>query len=128
MQFCLRNSFDPSVDSYKYKISISIEKIRFNVSPNKCHEFLLQRWFVESHSYVQELKRFRPLVRLQTLIDARKQGKLSPKLEKIRKALVRDWFRLVLWYVRLKKAAQAGSYDGSYPQQLLELHLKYQIS
>ena len=33
MQFAFRNTFDMNKDLYKYKIAISIEKIRLNFSP-----------------------------------------------------------------------------------------------
>ena len=36
-----------------------------------------------------------------------KQSKLDKrKIEEKRKAVVRDWFRLVLWYIILRKAAR----------------------
>ena len=64
MQFSFRNTYDPAYDSYKYKVAIGIEKIRLNLSPDKCYEMMLQSWFAEAHSYQYELKRFRPLIRI----------------------------------------------------------------
>ena len=54
-------------------------------------------------------------MRIQTFIDYRKKfGPLSGEIEKKRKAVVRDWFRLILWYVRLRKASKAfnSHYQG----------------
>ena len=94
------------------------------------------------------MKRYRPLIRLQTIIDlrARCPGQKLPKnLEKVRKALVRDWFRLALWYVRLRKASRAvlfyyrryenftvskqgeqGSSKAYWPHSLLEVECRFQ--
>lgn len=42
--------------------------------------------------------------------------KLSGNIEKIRKLVIRDWWCLVLWYVRLRKAVK-----GQTPFKLLEV-------
>ncbi len=41
-------------------------------------------------------------------------GKLPTDVEAKRKAVVRDWFRLILWSVRLKKAV-----SGQIPECLI---------
>lgn len=47
------------------------------------------------------------MIKIQTFIDIRKrQKKLPADLEDKRKAVVKDWWRLVLWFVRLRKAAR----------------------
>jgi hypothetical protein len=52
---------------------------------------------------------------MQTFIDMRnKTKKLSNDIESKRKAVVRDWWRLVLWFVRLRRAAK-----GQTPESLL---------
>lgn len=62
-----------------------------------------------------DLQRYRPLIRMQTFIDMRnKTKKLSNDIESKRKAVVRDWWRLVLWFVRLRRAAK-----GQTPESLL---------
>ena len=57
-------------------------------------------------------------MRIQTFIDARNKnrGSLTGAQENTRKAVVKGWWRLVLWYVRLRKAAR-----GSTPTELLEV-------
>ena len=61
----------------------------------------------------KDLARYRPFIRIQTIIDFMRSpdfDKLSKsdkrKIEEKRKAVIRDWFRLVLWYIRLRKAAR----------------------
>ena len=95
------------------------------MTPEKISEFMLQRWFCEAQSYAQELKRYRPLARIQLFIDLRKQGKLSKQMDDVRKAVVRDWFRFVLWYIRLRKASKAEGSGVHYPESLLEVHLRH---
>ena len=58
--------------------------------------------YIEGQSFVKELKKYRPLIRIQPFIDlckSLKQKVLPEKTEKIRKAVIRDWFRFVLWFV-----------------------------
>jgi hypothetical protein len=43
-----------------------------------------------------------------------KNAELPPEIEEKRKAVVKDWFKLVLWYVRLRRAAK-----GETPSSLL---------
>ena len=57
---------------------------------------------------MRDLKKFRPHIRIQTFIDYFKNNKgkkVSEAIVKKKKAVVRDWFKLVLWYVRLRKVA-----------------------
>ena len=37
-------------------------------------------------------------------------GKLSPDMDRKRFVLVRDWWRLILWKVRLRRASKTGIY------------------
>ena len=55
--------------------------------------------FMEMFSYAKDLKRFRPIFRIETFLD-------GPMQSKKKLAVIKDWFRLVLWYVRLRKAAK----------------------
>lgn len=62
-------------------------------------------------TYSNDIKRFRPLIRVQAFIDYKKklgrgQNKKEPiEITKKRRAVIRDWWRLVIWYIRLRKAA-----------------------
>lgn len=157
MQFAIRNSYNMQKDAYKYKVAIGIEKVRINMNPSVIANIISFHEYIEGQSYQEDLKRYRPLIRLQTMIELRERlpGKKLPKrLEDIRRALVRDWFRLVLWYVRLRKAAravkftyrryqditvkafsggndvdgEAGADKAYFPQSLLEVETRFQAS
>jgi hypothetical protein len=54
------------------------------------------------------MKKFRPRIRIQAFIDARERqgGKLTPEQDRKRKVVVRDTFRMVIWYVRLRRLAE----------------------
>ena len=49
-------------------------------------------------------------MRVQAFIEYRESqgGTLSAAQERKRKAVCRDWWRMVLWYVRLRRAAKTG--------------------
>lgn len=57
-------------------------------------------------SYNKELKRYRPTIRIQTMIDAEKRYPSRSDVAIKKKAVIRDWFRLILWYVRLRRASK----------------------
>ena len=127
MQFSFRNTYKHSQDSYKYKLAIMINKIQINMNPQRLRDMLRFRQYLEAQTYIRELQKYRPHIRIQTFIDYRKSknGKLSVEIEKKRKAVVRDWFRYVLWYVRLRKAARSFS---SAPQTMYNHEGKVKIS
>ena len=98
-----------NVDDYKYRIAIENEKLRINLRPNNLIDIMFFQNYMEASSYRKDLQRFRPLIRIQTFINYRKQqknGKLPNDIEAKRKAVVKDWFRLIIWYVRLRRAAK----------------------
>lgn len=123
MQFSMRNSFKAEKDAYKYKVSVGLDRLKINLNPPIISNIISFHQFVEGHSYQEDLKRYRPLIRLQTIIDVRARcpnQKLPKHLEKTRKALVRDWFRIALWYVRLRKASRAVAFTYRRYQDLIE--------
>jgi len=69
-------------------------------------------------SYAKDIKRFRPDIRIQSFIDARNRnrGHLSKEMDAKRRAVIRDWFKLVLWYVRLRRASK-----GVFCTELMEV-------
>jgi hypothetical protein len=69
-------------------------------------------------SYAKELKRFKPPLRIQYFVD--NPAYIPVNINK-KKKLIKDWFQLVLWYVRLRRAAK-----GNTPYQLLEIELALQ--
>jgi hypothetical protein len=54
-------------------------------------------------------------MRIQVFIDMRnkQRGVLSPDQEKKRKAVVKDWFRLIIWFIRIRKASKTGQMHSS---------------
>jgi hypothetical protein len=89
-----------------------------NLNPDIAKDLFRFRAFIEMFSYCRDLKKFRPLLRIQSFID-RKQ--LNPMQKKRKSKVIRDWFQLVLWYIRLKNAAR-----GETPFKLLEIEAAYQ--
>ena len=66
-------------------------------------DILRNQWYNESLTYIPDLKKFRPILRIQSFIDLRnKEKKLPEQVENKRKAVVRDWWRLIMWYIRLR--------------------------
>ena len=83
------------------------------MNPSITRDFNKLRFYHEGQSYLKDLARYRPFIRIQTIIDFMRSpdfDKLSKsdkrKIEEKRKAVIRDWFRLVLWYIRLRKDAR----------------------
>jgi len=66
--------------------------------------------------YIKELKRYRPTIRIQTMIDAVRKYPNKTEFVTKKKAVIKDWFKIVLWYVRLRRASK-----GKYCSQLLEI-------
>lgn len=69
-------------------------------------------------SYAKDLKKYRPLIRVQTFVE---QQAYTPQQKKKRAAVIKDWWQLILWYIRLRKIAK-----GSIPYKLLEVEQQYQ--
>jgi len=83
-----------------------------NLHPEITYDLFKLNTFMEMFTYVQDIKRFRPLIRISFFLGR----KLSEKEKKIKGFVIRDWFSMALWYVRLKKAAK-----GCTPYKLLEI-------
>ena len=117
IQFAFRNSYNQAQDEYKYRIAIVNEKVRINISPNVLKDIMKYQQYLEGYTYLYDLQRFRPQIKVQAFIDYRKKhGKLPKDVDIKRKAVIRDWFKLVLWYIRLKKTAH-----GSTPHSILQI-------
>ena len=67
------------------------------------------------YSYYKDIKKYRPTMRIQAFIEYRESqgGKLTPAQEAKRKAVIRDWWKMILWYVRLRRASKHGIYHTS---------------
>lgn len=78
--------------------------------------------FSEMRTYLKDLKRFRPLIH-PVVVEIEKQKSSSRGKDyesqlalKKRRLIIRDWWQMALWYVRLKKAAK-----GQTPFKLLDI-------
>jgi hypothetical protein len=104
-------------DEYKYRIAVINDKVRLNVNPVTLCDVMRFRQYLEGQTYLKDLARYRPQIRIQSFIDYRRKSKtLPPELEAKRKAVIKDWFRLVLWFIRLRKAAK-----GQTPEALIQV-------
>ena len=124
IQYGFRNYYNLNVDDYKYRIAVENEKLRLNFRPKNLVDIMYFQNYLEASSYRRDLQRFRPLIRIQSFINYRKKQKngLLPKdLEAKRQAVIRDWFRLIIWYVRLRKASK-----NFVPIKLLKVELRRQ--
>jgi hypothetical protein len=122
VQFAFRNSYDRNRDDYKYRIAVITEKVKVNLHPLTLRDIMKHNWHSEAIGYIPELKKFRPVLKIQSFIDLRKrENRLNEQVELKRKAVVRDWWRMVLWYVRLRQAAK-----GKTPLSLIEVEMKLQ--
>ena len=108
----MNNMYNPTYkqELFKYKITTLISKIIVTTTPDLCRDLMQFVSYAETFSYVEDLKKFRPKMRIQAFIEYREHqgGKLTAEQERKRKAVVRDWWRMVLWYVRLRRAAKTG--------------------
>ncbi len=111
-------SFNASSDPYKYQINILISKINLNLNPDCLSDIYRLKSFIEMFSYSDSLKRFRPLIKPGYFVD---KENLSANEKKVRTLVIRDWFALALWYIRLRKAAK-----GTTPFKLLEIEERIQ--
>ena len=95
-------------EPFKYNVTTLISNVIFNVDPEVLSEIVNVIVFVQMFQYNSQMKKFRPRIRIQAFIDARERqgGKLTPEQDRKRKVIIRDTFRMVIWYVRLRKLAE----------------------
>ena len=89
-----------------------------HLQPTLVRDILKFQQFLEMFSYAKDLKKYRPLIRVQTFVE---QQAYTPQQKRKRAAVVRDWWQLVLWYIRLRKISK-----GVMPYKLLEVEAQYQ--
>lgn len=98
----LNKGYRPGQDAYKYQINTLITSINFSLTPDIVKDMLRFKSFFEMFSYAKDLKRFRPYFKIEHFLEK----KLNMQQKRVKPMVIRDWFRLVLWYVRLRKAAK----------------------
>lgn len=87
-----------------------MSKAIISVTPDVLKDLMQMKAFLEMFSYAKDLKKYRPDIRIQAFIDARERqgGNLTQAQEQKRKSVIRDWFKLVIWYIRLRRASKNG--------------------
>jgi hypothetical protein len=102
-------------EPFKYNSALLVSKLIMTVDPSVINDAYSFANYTETFSYCKVLNKFKPLFRVQVFIDARnrQRGVLSPDQDKKRRAVIKDWFRLVLWYVRIRKAHKTGQIHSS---------------
>ena len=83
-----------------------VSKVILSVTPEAVKDIKQLQAYFEMQGYNKELKRYRPFIKIQTMIDAEKRQPSRSDIALKKKAVIRDWFKLVLWYVRLRKASK----------------------
>lgn len=64
----LNKSFKPATDQYKYQINTIISYINLNIIPETIRDLFKFKAFLEMFSYAKDLKRYRPIFRIQNFI------------------------------------------------------------
>jgi hypothetical protein len=75
--------------------------------------------YLEMQSYVKDLRRYRPTIKIKTMIDAAKKQPKNDEMKRKKRDVIKGWFQLVLWYVRLRRSSK-----GQFCSQLMELQVK----
>ena len=83
IQLAFRNSYDMLTDDYKYRIAVVNDKIRLNINPTTLVDTMRFAQYYGGQTYIEDLQRYRPLMKIQTFIDIRKanKGRLPPDIE-----------------------------------------------
>ena len=110
----MNNMYNPTYkqELFKYQCTLLVSKLILTTTPDLCRDMMQFVSYAETFSYIEDLKKYRPTMRLQAFIEYRESqgGHLSAAQERKRKVVCRDWWRMVLWYVRLRRAAQKKIY------------------
>lgn len=76
-------------DPYKYQVNTLISAINANLTPETVRDILKFNAFLEMFSYAKDLKRYRPLIKIQTFIE---QQAFTPMHKKKKAFVIRQWF------------------------------------
>ena len=115
----LNDMYNPTYkdEPFKYNISVLVSKVIVSANPNIARDFVSFSNTSECLTYTNQLRTHRPQTRIQQFIDLeRRRNGLTDDQRRRKASCIRDWFKLALWYVRLKKASK-----GIYSTNLLEI-------
>ena len=74
MAINLNSDFNPQYahHTFKYRIVVLLSKVISNVTPDTIKDIFQFQSYFEMFSYMREIKRFRPDMRIQAFVDARR--------------------------------------------------------
>lgn len=82
MAINMNNMYNPTYkqELFKYQCTILVSKIIATTNPDLLRDMMQFASFAETFSYISDLKKFRPTMRLQAFIEYRQSqgGQLSP--------------------------------------------------
>lgn len=77
----MNNMYNPTYkqELFKYQTTVLVSKLIFTTTPDLCRDMMQFVSYAETFSYVEDLKKYRPTMRLQAFIELRESqgGKLS---------------------------------------------------
>ena len=73
MAINLNNMYNPRFkdEPFKYQVNLLVSKIILTATPDLFRDFMQFKSFTETYSYIEDLKKYRPTVRLQAFIEYR---------------------------------------------------------
>lgn len=78
----MNNMYNPTYkqELFKYQCTLLVSKLILTTTPDLCRDMMQFVSYAETFSYVEDLKKFRPTMRLQAFIEYRENqgGRLSP--------------------------------------------------
>ena len=100
-------------EPFKYHVAVLVSKIKVSLDQHIARDLVQFTTCSEQFSYQQQLKKYRPCTRIQSFIDIQNKNHgqgLSPDLQAKKKRCIQDWWKMALWYVRLKVASSKKRY------------------
>ena len=103
-------SYTPDYTSspFRYNICTLVSDIKVNLNPRILTQVVGASASSIMRAYRDKLKKFRPRIRIQALLDKCGNGKRTAEMSRKIAICVRDQWRLVLWFVRLRRLAMTG--------------------
>jgi hypothetical protein len=71
----LNNGYNPMFknEPFKYQVAVLCSKVILSVTPAMVKDIFQLQAYLEMSGYIKALRRYRPTIRLQTMIDACKK-------------------------------------------------------
>lgn len=79
-------------ETFKYQVVVLQSKVILSVTPAMVKDLFQMNAYLEMQSYVKDLKRYRPTIRIKTMIDACRKNPNDQKLKDKKRAVIKGWF------------------------------------